>query len=334
MKNLMNKIFYHPANDLVLSDYGIEIPVAGDRALKVFESIKAVHPNLQFFDQAQVPKITKEDLLRVHNADYIDRLFGTEAELLNELMSCFELVNPDGSFNRYNPAVAQKKLQDAFGIILNRVAMTYAASKTALSTGFSYHLGGGMHHAMSFGGRGFGLLNDIVISLRKLQSEGVIKTAWVVDVDAHKGDGTSELTKNDDSILTLSIHMKDGWPLDQGTPDDPWFIPSNVEIGIGSDECRTYLLRLKAGLDEMEARFQRPDLVIVVNGADPYEHDELASSALLKLSKEEMLERDLLIYDFFSSRKIPQSYVMSGGYGQRSWEIYSQFLIKLVGKAF
>lgn len=324
-------IFYHPQNDLVLADYGIEIPVAGDRALNVFESLKDVNPQLQTYNLGLLPKITNVDLLRAHNEDYVARLYGSEAELLNELMSCFELINADGTFNRYNPTKATKKLSDAFGIILNRVAMTYASSKSALESGFSYHLGGGMHHAMSFGGRGFGLLNDIVISLRKLQADGLIKTAWVVDVDAHKGDGTSELTKNDDSIVTLSIHMKDGWPLDQGNPSDPWFIPSNVEIGIGSDENRTYLRRLEAGLEEMETRFAKPDLVLVVNGADPYEHDGLPSSGLLKLTKEEMLERDMMIYNFFSSRKIPQSYVMSGGYGDRSWEIYSQFLKCLMG---
>lgn len=319
-------IYYHPQNDLILSDYGIEIPVAGDRALKVFESLKGLNPNLQTMDLNLLEKISKTDLLRTHNEAYISRLYGSEKELLNELMSCFELINADGSFNRYNPDIATKKLSSAFDVILNRVATTYASSKAALNSGFSYHLGGGMHHAMSFGGRGFGLLNDIVISLRKLQAESLIKVAWVVDVDAHKGDGTSELTQNDDSIITLSIHMKDGWPLDQGTPSDPWFIPSNIEIGIGSDENSTYLARLKSGLEEMEAKYLRPDLVLVVNGADPYEHDGLPSSGLLKLTKEEMLKRDLMIYDFFSSRKIPQSYVMSGGYGDKSWEIYSQFL--------
>jgi acetoin utilization deacetylase AcuC-like enzyme len=322
-------IFYNSKNDLRLLDFGIEIPVAGDRALKVFDSLKEKNPDLKTFDK-HVPPFTREDLMRVHNADYVSRLYDSEETLLNELMTCFELINKDGSYNRYNPTIATKKLSDAFEIILNRVTMTYVSSKSALVTGFSYHLGGGSHHAMSFGGRGFGLLNDIVITLRKLQAEGLIKTAWVVDVDAHKGDGTSELTQKDETITTLSIHMRDGWPLDQGNPEtDPWFIPSNIEIGIGAEENRSYLLKLKAGLVELESKFAKPDLVLVVNGADPYEHDGLPSSGLLKLTKEEMLERDMMIYNFFSERKIPQSYVMSGGYGDRSWEIYFQFLNKL-----
>lgn len=319
-------VFYNPNNDLRLLDYGIEIPVAGDRALKVFESLKEKNPNLSTFNE-RVLKFSREDLLRVHNADYVARLYDSEETLLNELMTCFELINADGSYNRYNPTIATKKLSDAFEVILNRSTMTYVSAKSALETGFSYHLGGGAHHAMSFGGRGFGLLNDIVITLRKLQADGLIKTAWVVDVDAHKGDGTSELTQKDETIRTLSIHMRDGWPLDQGNPEsDPWFIPSDVEIGIGAEENRSYLVKLRAGLEELESKFKRPDLVLVVNGADPYEYDGLPSSGLLKLTKEEMLERDMMIFNFFNERKIPQTYVMSGGYGDRSWEVYSQFL--------
>lgn len=315
-------VFYHPDNDLVLADYGIAIPVAGDRALNVFNSV----PGLQKFDIDSLAPFSAEDLRLAHNADYVARLFGSEEELVKEIITCFELVNPDGSYHRYDPTNARKKLHEAFKIILKRGALTYVSTKQAIKDGFSFHLGGGMHHAMSFGGRGFGLINDIVIALRKLQKEKAITHAWVVDVDAHKGDGTSELTQNDSTITTLSIHMAQGWPLDQGTSTDPWFIPSNVEIGITADENHTYLDRLKKGLEEMEAKFPRPDVVIVVNGADPFEHDELASSALLKLTKDEMLERDKLVFTFFKERNIPQSYVMAGGYGKRSWEIYSQFL--------
>lgn len=81
----------------------------------------------------------------------------------------------------------------------------------------------------------------------------------------------------------------------------------------------------------MEERFPNPDVVIVVNGADPYEHDELPSAAFINLSKEQMLARDKFLYQFFKERNIPQSYVMAGGYGAKAWEIYLQFL-KFVGE--
>ena len=287
-------IFYHPDCDLRLSDYGIEIPIVDDRASRVFENLKALDPTLSYFDFNKIPKLTCEDLLLAHNPDFVDRIFGEYRELERELMTSYELVDSEGKYHRYNPQNATKDFNYALDIILKQAGMTFFSSQEALKSGFSYFLGGGMHHAMSFSGRGFCLINDIVITLRKMQNENLIKTAWVIDIDAHKGDGTAELTARDESIVSMSIHMKEGWPLDSGSVRDPWFIPCNV--------------------------------VIVVDGADPYEHDELPSTDPLKLTAEQMLLRNKMVYDFLRERKIPQSYVMAGGYGKRSWEIYTQFL--------
>jgi acetoin utilization deacetylase AcuC-like enzyme len=242
------------------------------------------------------------------------------------MTTCFELIDNNGNFNRYNPEHARYSFSHARDIILRQVSMLYLSSKSALSLGFSYFLGGGMHHAMSFSGRGFCLVNDIVIVLKKLLDEKAIKHAWVIDLDAHKGDGTAQLTNSDSTITTLSIHMKDGWPLNEGGPTDPWFIPSNIDIEISEGEEGQYLSKLTNGLSDLESNFPRPDIVVVVDGADPYCEDALPSTALLKLSKEQMLERNKLVYHFLKDRNIPQSYCMAGGYGKKSWEIYFQFL--------
>jgi hypothetical protein len=67
-----------------------------------------------------------------------------------------------------------------------------------------------------------------------------------------------------------------------------------------------------------------------VDGADPYEHDELPSTALLRLSLAQLLSRDLLVYRFLQSRGVPSAWLMSGGYGERSWEVYAQFLERVL----
>jgi acetoin utilization deacetylase AcuC-like enzyme len=324
-------IFYHPDCDLRLSEFGIEIPIVDDRAHQVFEGLKYLYPFLTYTDLAVVKNISREDLELAHHHSYIDHLFGTKAERDAEIYQCYELLNSEGKFERYNPKNQKRDFQELIEIILLQVAMTYTSSDYALKHGFSYYLGGGMHHAMSFGGRGFCLLNDVVITLKKLQNEQKIKTAWIVDVDVHKGDGAPEILKNDTSIKTFSIHMKEGWPLNSGSLTDPWFIPSSVDIGIDVGEEDQYLARLEDGLLTMEENWPKPDIVVVVNGADPYEHDELLSSSLMNLTKEQMLARDKFLYYFFKQRSIPQSYVMAGGYGPRAYEIYLQFL-KFVGE--
>lgn len=319
-------IFYNPDCDLRFSDYGIEIPIVDDRAKIVFQHSVALDSSLSYFDFEFIPKLTREDLILAHNPDFVTRLYGTYEGLECEMMSCYELVDEFGHYRRYNPKNAKKNFTHAFECILRQAGMTYYSTKSSLKSGFSYFLGGGMHHAMSFAGRGFCLINDVVIALRKLQKEKLIKTAWVIDVDAHKGDGSAEITHGDSSIVTMSIHMLKGWPLDTGTQNDPWFIPSDVDVGIGVGEEHLYLSKLKAALIELDQKFSRPDVAIVVNGADPYEYDELESTDKIKLTKEQLLERDIMVYQFLLERAIPQSYVMAGGYGKRSWEIYSQFL--------
>jgi len=324
-------IFYHPDCDLRFSDFGIEIPIVDDRAAHVFSSLKYLYPFLEYTNLSKINSITRADLERVHTHEFLEHLFGTAAERQNEIYQCYELVNADGNFERYNPKNQKRDWKELLDTVLLQASMTNTSSRYALLHGFSYYLGGGMHHAMSFAGRGFCLVNDMVITLRKMQAEGLIKTAWIVDVDVHKGDGAPEILQNDPTIKTFSIHMKEGWPLNSGTLRDPWFIPSTVDVGVEVGEEDQYLAHLEAGLLELEEKSPRPDLVIVVNGADPYEFDELPSASFLNLSKEQMIARDKFLYQFFKSRNIPQSYVMAGGYGEKSWEIYLQFL-KFVGE--
>jgi acetoin utilization deacetylase AcuC-like enzyme len=200
----------------------------------------------------------------------------------------------------------------------------------ALGKNFCFAFSGGMHHAQQSHGAGFCPINDIVIAIRKLQAENHIRTAWVIDTDAHKGDGTAALTRDDDSIATLSIHMAHSWPLDGDKYDragnlNPSFIDSDIDIPMARGEDHLYVSRLQEGLNKL-GNFSRPDLAVVVSGVDPFEKDELPSTGDLKLSLDQMMQRDLLVYEFLKERRIPQAYLMAGGYGESSWQVYAQFL--------
>lgn len=314
-------IIYNPELNPNLLDYGITIPLLDDRADKCFEALKKIDPSLSYFDLNDISPITKNDLLLCHTNEYVEKLLSVKARLA--ILETFELVDAEGKYYRYDPTIAKKELSGiVFRAMLN-ASVTYQTCLNALSNGFSFFLGGGMHHAMSFEGRGFCLINDIVIAIRKLQNENGIGKALIIDVDAHKGDGTAQLTENDDLITTLSIHMADAWPLDDKSDSNPSLISSTLDIPMKIGEENLYIQKLKEGLDYVGTTY---DFALVVNGADPYELDELESSAGIKLTKEQMLERDLLVYNFLKQNKIPQAYVMAGGYGKRSWEIYYQFL--------
>lgn len=328
------KIFYNAASNLHLTKYGIEIPLSDDRDGKIFHFLEQEGiPVIQNFSESI--ELKKEDLARVHNEKFLSELYGSKESLRKAIRDTFELVDENGKYHRYNPQKAQAPLEEMFDSFLLKTKGTIATVQEALKYGQAYFLGGGYHHAMSFGGRGFCLINDIVIAARWAQKNLDTKLVWVIDVDAHKGDGTAELTHNDPSIKTLSIHMKDGWPLDSDKFDregklNPWFIESDVEIGIPQGGDAQYLQKLGEGLAKLESLSkERPDIAIIVQGSDPYEKDQLPSSCHLKLTKDQMLERDLLVYNFLKERNIPQAYVISGGYGEFVYEIYCQFLKKV-----
>ena len=331
----MAVIFYNNNLDHRLCDYGIEIPLVKSRSEKCFQYLKDKYPQLKETDCSHLKPLSKSDLLLAHKEEYIDSLLSENPD--EELIKCFELRDQNGNWYRYNPANAKNPLIKLRDEILLQGMASFETMEKALSEGFYYFLGGGMHHAMSFGGRGFCLVNDIIIGIRKLQKMNKIQNAWVVDVDAHKGCGTAELTQDDDSIRTLSLHMGKGWPLDSEKYDEkgrlnPWFLESTIDRPIYSGEEPDYNTFLLESLNSLEKQFHKPGLVVIVNGSDPYEKDELPSTSHLNLSLAQLLERDTILYEWFKSRNIPQAYLMSGGYGDCSWEVYAQFLETLLEK--
>lgn len=319
-----------------LFEFGIEIPVHDSRAVKTFNQLKdnpRLGPQIKTWHIDLINEtVTKDDLLRVHSRRFVENLFSDKLE--QEIIRTYELIDDNGRFNRYNPANASLLLIELFDRILLKVAATVQCCRVALKSGFCFSFGGGNHHAQFDCGAGFCLLNDIVIALRKLQAEDGIRTAWVIDLDAHKGDGTAALTRKDNSIKTLSIHMAHGWPLD-GEPYDsegnlnPSFTASDIDIAVEAGQDDTYVSRLQQGLRTL-AKHPLPDLAVVVSGVDPYEKDELPSADGLKLSLEQLKERDMLVYNFLKERHVPRAYLMAGGYGKHSWEVYTQFLERVL----
>jgi acetoin utilization deacetylase AcuC-like enzyme len=124
--------------------------------------------------------------------------------------------------------------------------------------------------------------------------------------------------------------MAHSWPLDlpETGPDGrphPSYTPSDIDVEMSAGEEAQYLSRLEEALAQLATR-PYPDIAYVVGGVDPYEHDKLPSAEELKLTIDELAARDRTVFDFLAERKIPQAWLMAGGYGDRAWEPYVPFL--------
>lgn len=323
------------------ADYGILIPIRTSKIVKVLDHLErlATLKGLTWRVDAITETVDRSALERVHDAGYVAKLYGPALE--QEILAAYELIDAEGNHHRYAPETASKPLSRFLvDVVLLHVAGTTQTCRMALERGWAFFTGGGMHHGHRDRGTGFCLVNDLVIATKTLQAEGKIQYAWILDIDAHKGDGTASVCAGDDTILTFSIHMAQGWPLDPDTTrergnDNPSQVPSDLDIGQEPGEDNLYLPRLAAGLEQLKNLALRthgrlPDLVLVVDGADPYEKDELPSTATMRLTLAQMLERDLMVDRFLTDLKIPSAWVNAGGYGDHVWEVYAQFLEKVL----
>ncbi|MFQ6081801.1 MAG: histone deacetylase [Candidatus Aminicenantia bacterium] len=185
------------------------------------------------------------------------------------------------------------------------VGGTIITLQEALKDGLAIHLGGGFHHAFPDHGEGFCLLNDVAIALRKMKKENLIKKAMIVDCDVHQGNGTAYIFSKDPDIFTFSIHQMDNYPAEKQV--------SSLDLGLWSgDGDPEYLQALQENFPKLYLEF-KPELVVYLAGADPYQEDQLGG---LKLTKEGLKERDKIIIENAQKLKIPLAIVLAGGYAK------------------
>lgn len=231
---------------------------------------------------------TDDDVLRVHTAEYVRKL---QTGGLNYL----EILRMEIP---YSKELIEACWLAAGGSIL--------AARRALADGFAANIGGGFHHAYPDHGEGFCVLHDVAIAIRRLQFEGAIEKAMVVDTDVHQGNGTAAIFAADSSVFTLSIHQENNYPY----PKPPSTVDINLPDGTGDEE---YLTILDTNLRRAFADFQ-PQLVFYVAGADPYREDQLGG---LALSVEGLARRDALVFNYARGRGIPVAITQAGGYARR-----------------
>ena len=231
---------------------------------------------------------TPEQVLRVHDRDYVDKLTRGRLSALEEAV--LELP--------YSKELVEASFLCAGGSIL--------AAGLALDRGFAVNLGGGFHHAFPDHGEGFCVFNDVAIAIRELQFGKRIRRAAVLDVDVHQGNGTAAIFREDPTVFTFSIHEEDNYPAVKP--------PSDRDVGLesGADGER-YLAVLHHWVPTILER-HAPDLVAYVAGADPFEEDQLGR---LRLTREDLRARDRLVFGECAKRGIAAAAFLAGGYARR-----------------
>jgi len=274
------QLVYHPGYDLNLGEH--VFPSQKFRLIRDRMLSDGLAGSEDFVQPEAAPD---EDILAVHDADWVHRLkTGT--------LTYYDILKLEVPYSR--------RMVEAFWLAAGGTTL---AARLALADGVGFNIGGGFHHAFPDHGEGFCAIHDVAVAIRRLQKDGLIRRAMVVDCDVHHGNGTAAIFAADPSVFTLSIHQLNNYPSEKP--------PSDIDIDLadetGDDE---YLERLRAACVPALAEFQ-PDLLLYVSGADPYYQDQLGG---LSLTIEGLQARDRLVFSSALMHHIPVAVALAGGY--------------------
>ena len=243
---------------------------------------------------AEPAPVTEDDLRRVHAAGYIAAIKTGEPRALAE-----------SQMFPWSPELFPSVCLTGGGCL--------AAARQALQDGVSAALVSGFHHACADHGGGFCTFNGLIVALDALMATGEIRTAAVLDMDLHYGNGTAQLAASRPHVFALSLYGNDYW-------ENACFRDVTERHHEDGESHRSFAL--PAGCDRamlfkiMDATLpliadHAPDLLLYQAGADPYFEDPYSP---LALDHDDLLARDRRVFAFAKAHAIPVAWVLAGGY--------------------
>ena len=240
------------------------------------------------------PAATFEELCCAHQIDYVERV--SKGKL------------PKSELRRigfpWSPEMIERSRRST--------GATLAAANIALKEGRGANLAGGTHHAARARGGGYCVFNDSAVSLKVLEQRSLIKRGLVIDLDVHQGDGTADILSSDPAHFCFSMHGARNYPFNKEKSD--------LDIALDDDtQDEEYLDRLSRAIPFIFER-AKPDIVIYLAGADPFELDQLGRLSLSKLG---LAARDAMVVEACDRYGIPLVLSMGGGYAKNISDIVS-----------
>jgi acetoin utilization deacetylase AcuC-like enzyme len=165
------------------------------------------------------------------------------------------------------------------------------------------------HHAEADRSMGFCLFNNVAIGARHAQRAGY-KKVFIVDFDAHHGNGTQHIFEEDDTVVYFSTHQYPFYPetgrdMERGKGRGEGYT-YNVPILSGSGN-KDYLAVYQDILPGVVQRFG-PDIILVSAGYDIHADDPHAN---IRVTHEGIHG---IVRSILTCADVPMVFVLEGGY--------------------
>ena len=224
-------------------------PESPARLRAIDDRLHAAHL-FDFLVHLEAPRVQRSQLLRVHDAAYVDFV---EAASPSE---GFQLLDPDTSMNPHSLEAAYHAAGGAVmavdRVMGGEVANAFVACRPP------------GHHATRNQAMGFCLFNNVAVAAaHALEAHGLARVA-IVDFDVHHGNGTEDIFRDDPRMMlcstfqhpfypycgadTVSAHIVNV-PLPAGTTGSPYREAFSAQIMPRLEAHRPQMLFFSAGFD-------------------------------------------------------------------------------------
>lgn len=210
----------------------------------------------------EAPKATKEDLTRVHTAEYIDMVFAKSPQT--------GLIDLDGDTSM-NPFTLNAALH-AVGAVIQGVDLVMSGT---MENAFCNIRPPG-HHAGRASASGFCIFNNVAAAAAyALEKHGLQRIA-IADFDVHHGEGTEDIFRDDPRVMMCSTFQHPYYPFCGAESGNEHII--NVPLAARSTGADFRAAVTNHWLPALE-RFQ-PQLILISAGFDAHWEDDMGGLAL------------------------------------------------------
>ncbi len=250
----------HPS--FLLHEMGPYHPECPDRLTAISDRLIAAGIDPYLLHHV-APAATREQLVRVHSAAYIDEIERASPD------HGLHYVDPDTALNRHSLTAARH----AAGAVVHAVDLLM---KGECRTAFCAVRPPG-HHAERRRAMGFCLFNNVAVGAAHALAHHRLRRVAIVDFDVHHGNGTEDIFAGDERVLMVSTFQHPQYPYSGAKPMGANMVNVPLPAGSGSDDFRHAVL--DAWLPALEAH--RPQLLFVSAGFDAHREDPLAELKLV-----------------------------------------------------
>ncbi len=209
------------------------------------------------------PQATREQLCRVHDAEYVEQIFRKAPE------EGQAWLDPDTSMNPHTLSAALR----AAGAAVLAVDLVMSGK---INAAFCNVRPPG-HHAEHNKAMGFCFFNNVAVGAAHALQAHQLKRIAIVDFDVHHGNGTEDIFRNVTEVLFCSTFQHPFYP-DTGSSTESEHIV-NVPLPAGTDGPAFRDAVTSHWLPRLEA-FQ-PELILISAGFDAHIEDDMAGLRLV-----------------------------------------------------